>query len=359
MVAAEGARPVQPFPKARQSTLDAENSQAQRCRMTLGERPFSVNRAASKKPMATRSRILRLLAILPLLCVTGCLEFEDQVLTYRYDAGTDTLRIFQDYHGIFGADDATKVTTEEEEQLDSVPKGQRTFFFANWIFEYNREQLGERLKELKDPEKRREMKQPEAAIALYEKLMTLVMDNVRVENDGFYFDAKRRLCGNQKVTVTRVTKLIAAGNDALREMFKAEAGKPETSAEEKAVLLKAGAGPGDFIRLQGNAISVRFPMTPDEFAKWMGPPSDDGRQLTEFRRQGGSITMTNDLVTFSLGAPTNGVTTLTLPMAKNPYTPNIVDAVRKRTPIREEFDASSAAREFLNPSRPANAGQKP
>ena len=102
--------------------------------------------------------MLRLIALLPMLWLTGCLEFEDQTLTYRYDAGTDTLRIFQDYHGIFGADDAAKVTPAEEEQLDSVLKGQRTFFFANWILEYNREQLREFLGQLKDPEKRKEMK---------------------------------------------------------------------------------------------------------------------------------------------------------------------------------------------------------
>ena len=324
--------------------------------MATGEKQFSVNRAASNKPTRIRSRIIHLLALLPLLCVTGCLEFEDQTLTYSYNAGTDTLRIFQDYHGIFGADDTAKATDAEVEELDSVLKGQRTFFFANWIFEYNREQLRERLKELKDPEKRREMKQPEAAIVRYEKLMTLAMDNVRVENDGFYFDAKGRLCGIQKVTVTGVAKLIAAGNDALREMIKAEAGKPETAAEEKAVLLKAGSAPGDFIRLQGNAITVRLPMTADEFAKSMSPASDSARQLTGFRRQGGQITMTNDLVTLSLGARTDVVTALTLPMSTKPYVPNTVDAVRKRNKIREKLDTSLAAREFLNPSRPA---QKP
>lgn len=324
--------------------------------MTTGENQFCVNRTSSIKPIPLSSKILSLFALLPLLCVTGCLEFEDQTLSYRYDTHTDTLRIFQDYHGIFGADDVAKVTDAEAEELDSVLKGQRTFFFANWIMEYNREQLRERLEELKDPEKRRETKQPETAIVRYEKLMTLALDNVRMENDGFYLDAKGRLCGNQKVTVTGVSKLIAAGNEALREMIRAEAGKLETSAEQKAVLLKAERGPGDFIRLQGNAISVRFPTTQDEFAKWMGSPPDDGRQLKEFRRQGGRITMTNDLATFSLGVPTDVVTTLTLPVATKPYVPNAVDAVRKRTSIREKFDPSSAAREFLNPSSPA---QKP
>src|SRR6266540_4087494 len=119
------------------------------------------------------------------------------------------------------------------------------------------------------------MKLPEIASARYEKLLTLVVDDVRVENNGFYFDAKGRLCGNQKVTVTQVTKLIAAGNDALREMIKAKAGNQETSAEEKAALLKAEAGPGNFIQRQGSAFSFRFPMTPRAFAEMMDPAPAD------------------------------------------------------------------------------------
>jgi len=290
----------------------------------------------------------RLFALLPMLWLTGCLEFEDQTLTYSYDSAADTLRIFQDYHGIFGADDTAKLTAEEEEQLDSVLKAQRTFFFANWILEYNREQLRELTQELKDPQKQKEM--TETARARLGKLLTLAVENVRVENNGFYFDAKGRLCGSQKVTVTQVTKLIAAGNDAIREMIKAEARKAETSAEDKAILLKAEAGPGDFIQLQGCALTVHVPMSPRAYAEMMDPGSSDARLLAEFRRQGGRITKTNDLVTVGLGAPTNAVTALTLPMAKKPYVPNAVDAVRKRAGIREKFDASSAARAFLNPS---------
>src|SRR5213075_494799 len=243
-------------------------------------RPFSEPRAESRKQMPVS---LRLFVLLPILLLAGCLEFEDQTLTYRYDPGTDTLRIFQDYHGIFGADAAARVTPAEEEQLDSVLNGQRTFFFANWILEYNREQLRELLQELKDPQKRKELN--ETASAQFEKLLTLAVENVRVENNGFYFDAKGRLCGSQKVTVTQVTKLIAAGNDAIREMIKAEARKAETSAEDKAVLLKAEAGPGDFIQLQGCALTVHVPMSPRAYAEMMDPGSSDARLLAEFRRQ--------------------------------------------------------------------------
>jgi hypothetical protein len=139
-------------------------------------------------------------------------------------------------------------------------------------------------------------------------------------------------------------------------MIKAESGKQETSAEKKAVLLKAAAGPDDFIRLQGNAITVRFPMTAGEFAEMMDPGSGDARLLTGFKQQGGRITRTNDQVTFSLGGPTEEVTALTLPMATKPYSPNAVDAVRKRAGIREKFDPSSAERAFLSPPPPP---QKP
>ena len=162
-------------------------------------RPFSENRAASTTQMTVPSRMLRLFALLPMLLLIGCLEFEDQTLSYRYDSGTDTLRIFQDYHGIFGADDTAKVTDAEMEQLDSVLKGQRTFFFANWILEYNREQLRELLEQLKDPQKRKEMKLSEPASAGYEKLLTLALDNVRVENNGFYFDEIGRASCRERV----------------------------------------------------------------------------------------------------------------------------------------------------------------
>src|SRR5262245_49230124 len=85
------------------------------------------------------SRFLLLVACMGL--VTGCLEFEQQTLTYRYDAKTDTLRIFQSYQGIFGADGNDGLSKDELEQLNSVLTGQRTFFFSNWVWEFNRDAL--------------------------------------------------------------------------------------------------------------------------------------------------------------------------------------------------------------------------
>ena len=89
--------------------------------------------------MAQRYRSTFLVVCLALF--TGCLEFEQQTLTYRYDAKTDTLRIFQSYQGIFGADAKDGLSQDELAQLDSVLTGQRTFFFANWIFELESERF--------------------------------------------------------------------------------------------------------------------------------------------------------------------------------------------------------------------------
>src|SRR5436190_1284717 len=69
--------------------------------------------------------------------LTGCLEFKEQTLAFRHDLKNDSLRIFQEYHGIFGAAKPESLSQEEEEQLHSVLTTQRTLLFTNWIFEFN------------------------------------------------------------------------------------------------------------------------------------------------------------------------------------------------------------------------------
>ena len=125
-------------------------------------------------------RFPSLVLVVCLALFSGCLEFEQQTLTYRYDAKTDTLRIFQSYQGIFGADAKDGLSQDELAQLDSVLTGQRTFFFANWIFEYNRDQLREMIGKLKQPDAQQELKMEPAALARAEILLKLLLDNVRV-----------------------------------------------------------------------------------------------------------------------------------------------------------------------------------
>ena len=310
-----------------------------------------------RKGALMKSRIIQLLAVLSLLWLTGCLEFEDQTLTYRYDAKTDTLRIFQDYHGIYGAKDKSQLEDEEITQLDSVLKGQRTFFFNNWVSEFDKERLKELLGELKDPVKRKEGNEPEAVLVANEKLLMLAIDNVSVVNGRFYVDAKGRLSATQRVTVTQVSRLVAAGNGAISEALKVEAAKDSNSSEDKASILKALQGPADFIRLEGNVLTVHFPMPRGEFDKTLTDEDSGARQWREFKRQGGKVSYANGQGTWTFGSPTDTATILTLPVFVGPYVSNAVAEVRKRAGIVEKFDASAAAKEFVNSSA-ASAIQK-
>src|SRR5262245_53638118 len=187
--------------------------------------------------MANRYLACFLIGCLALL--TGCLEFEQQTLTYRYDTKTDTLRIFQSYQGIFGGDGNNGLSKDELEQLNSVLTGQRTFFFANWIWEFNRDALRETVDKLKQPDAQQELKLDPAGLARAETLLKVVLDNVTVENGPFYFDQHGKLCGVQQVTLKQCSKIIAAANPAVRDYLKIEAAKDDTSAENRSLYLKS------------------------------------------------------------------------------------------------------------------------
>src|SRR4051812_6522369 len=145
-----------------------------------------------------------LTALLLSLALTGCLEFKEQTLAFYLDAPHDTLRIFQDYHGIFGAKGAEGgLDIEEQEQLQSVLTTERTFFFTNWVYEINKANIKAELEKLHAPKKPDAEAQPDHDAKAYsaeelkrvEQLARLVLDNVHIENGTPYFDAKHRLCG--------------------------------------------------------------------------------------------------------------------------------------------------------------------
>ena len=311
--------------------------------------------------MTRRFRRLSSLLVLPGL-LAGCLEFEQQTMSYRYDNVTDTLRIFQDYHGIFGADAKGKagegLSAEEQEQLESVLKGQRTFFFSNWIEEYNREQFEQQLQELKIPEKRAELKLSETGLASLEKLLKLMRENVRVENGPFYLDGGKKLCGVQYVTVTRCSALIAAVNEFAPYFVKTQATEENRSEQDKAVALKFAGHLSPVVQLDGNALTVRWPMTRGGYDQDYGPSAKDAAKLAEARQAGLSFSFEEDTVIWKLGKPADAITRLTLSFSTNPYVPNLVGPAGKQHSIRETFDARAAANDFLLNNRKASAGQK-
>jgi hypothetical protein len=280
--------------------------------------------------------------------LAGCIEFQRQSLSYHYDTATDTLKIFQDYHGIFGGSDEHKLTPDETEQLASVLDGQRTFFFNNWISEINHAQLRETLGNLKDPQHQKEQKLDAPAISHIETLINLLLDNARIENGPFYLDAEGKLSAVQRVTITKTSKLIAAGNEVIRDAFKAEIRKDETTAEERLLYRQSTEQQQDYIKLEGNRLGVRLPMTRAKYDEMFGPKAENRQMNEELKKNGGAINFTRDEVTLSFGQPTDNLTSITLSVSEKTYTTNMLDVVKKRALVREKFDAQAAAREFLS-----------
>jgi hypothetical protein len=293
-------------------------------------------------------KLLLSLALLSLSLLVGCIEFQRQSLSYKYDAATDTLRIFQDYHGIFGEDDRQKLTSGELEQLDSVLGGQRTFFFNNWITEISHANLRETLAKLKDPEYQKQQDLDASAAAHLEALIKLLLDNVRIENGAFYLDGDGKLSAVQRVTIAKTSKLIAAGNEVIRDMLIAQSRKAEITEEERLLLRKSTEKPADYIKLEGNRLRLRWPIPRAEYDKMFGPTSDGHKLREEFTKQGGTITFAGDEATFSIGQPGDKLTSITLSVSEKAYATNVLDVVKKRSLLLEKFDAAAAAREFLS-----------
>jgi len=297
-----------------------------------------------------------------LTLLTGCLEFAKQTMIYHYDKATDTLRIFQDYHGIFGADAKGQpgegLSVQEQDQLESVLRGQRTFFFSNWIFEYNRERVEEQLRELKIPEKRAELKLPEAGLVSLDKLLRLLHENVRVENGPFYFDAGKRLSGVQYLTVTRCSAVIAAANEFAPHFIKTQAEEENLPEEEKAARLRFAGHSVAVVHLEGNALTGRWPMSRRRYDQDFGPSANDAANLAEAREAGLSFSFSDDVVTWKLGKPADAVTRLTLSFSTNDYVPNLVGPVERRHALLETFDAGAAADDFLLRNSKRSAAKK-
>ncbi|MBI5773785.1 MAG: hypothetical protein HZA89_08590 [Verrucomicrobia bacterium] len=297
-------------------------------------------------------KILRLFAAALLLAAfTGCLEFEEQTLAYRHDAQTDTLRIFQDYHGIFGGDQADGLSRDEQEQLRSVLTTPRTFFFANWIFEINHAALREQLNRLRDPEKRREEKFSEEGIVRLEQFFKTLLANSKIENGPLYLDAKGRLCGAQFVTLTKISEVLRTANAVIPDFLRQEAAKEETTAEGKAVMLASAQKRKIFLCLQGNEFTITWPLTRAAYEKAFGAAAEPDPKAAAFRRSGGKVSFADNEVTLTIGAVSDSTTTLTLPMSDKPYVGNAVETAKAQGTIKEKFDAPTAMKKFLAPTR--------
>ena len=285
-----------------------------------------------------------LLFLAPVLALTGCIEFERQTVTYEHDAKADTLLIHQTYHGIYGEDDATKLSDKEREQLDSVMKGQRTFFFSNWILELNVESWKETLAAEVIPKTN---SLEEAFRRAETNLLTLLIANVRIENGKFYLNEKGQPCGSQRVTIRNVSKILEVGNALMRRGLEVEMKAKQTAAERE--LLNASlARPEPFFTLTGQQIRYRYPMSREQFNKDSRDDKAAERFVAEFVKAGGAVSHQNGEMHVRFSRTDSTRETLTLPMTtEKPYQPNALAHIRETYGFAKDFDPKKDMEEFL------------
>lgn len=286
-----------------------------------------------------------LLTVLALL--TGCLDFERETVTYHHDAKTDTLRFHLVYHGIYGAEGRPGLSEQEQTQLHDVLTNERAFFFFNWIFEYDRKRIKEELEKARDPNENGD--KPAALVAKRKKLLELLLANVRVENGPFFLDDHSRLCGVQRVTLQKVSEIVRAANELIREELRPMVDNPMTDDDEREAIRRSLAKAGEFLRLAGNRLTLRWPMTREDHEKQFGEQASEETKsaLGEFGEQGGHFAWEGGEVFTHVGTTNRQHATLTLRGGKKHYTPNAVHAVRARAKILEKFDATAAAKAFV------------
>jgi hypothetical protein len=223
------------------------------------------------------------------------------------------------------------------DQLTSVMEVQRTFFFNNWITEYNRE----RLEEMRDTPPG-ELESDPAYEAVIRDAIPMLLANVTVENVGFYFDANQRLCGAQQVTVRQVSKVFDAVNKVVRHVMRDQAARDDKSAEEKRSLLAFANAGKKALRIEGNQLEVQMPLSEADFLEF----KNHSPQGAAFTKSGGVKKLEDGVLVLTIGGKDAKSGSLTMPFSGSPYNSKAVAHARKYG-IKESFDAAQAARDFL------------
>tara|TARA_A200000113_G_scaffold173843_1_gene158970 strand:+ start:123 stop:1034 length:912 start_codon:yes stop_codon:yes gene_type:complete len=217
------------------------------------------------------NRLLSFLITLACFSFSSCIEFEREKIAYVHYEEKDELRVTLRYEGIFGNLDKGKnsqngpyditakdtLNQKQIEQLESVLEKKRAFFFSNWIFEYNQNTLKEILKK----------EEEELAIASKvfgkpeKELIKALLDEIEVENVGFYVDAKGRLCGAQTLRLSNASKVIILANKVLGRQLKARLAEMKTFSSKTISLIKEKLKEDfPYIRLSGNLLHLSMIM---------------------------------------------------------------------------------------------------
>lgn len=279
-----------------------------------------------------------LIAIAAVCLLQGCVEFERQSLVYRHDTDRDELRILMIYEGIY-AENARDVG-----ELRSLLLRPRTFLFSNWIMEYDRDAWLRALDEL------RQDKSPNhpASTAAQIRLRKLGLDNIRVENGKFYLNDRNKLAAWQQVTITNVTALLSAANEAINAALLAgelQTGDlPLASADSAQFILDAAAANHNWLQLTDGQWRVRLPLAPEDYTAFLAEADDTWPSLTRagFRRQ-----WRTGVAELIFGTP-HVHNSLVLDVFDGPYQPNLVTFVEDQGLMDPGPDFDQITRVFIN-----------
>ena len=203
--------------------------------------------------------------------------------------------------------------------------------------------MREQLNKLKEEAKE---SKPDPRNGNLETLLKLLVDHVRIENGGWYIDGDGKLSGVQRVTITGVSNLVAAGNVVIRDAYKDAADSFATNETVHALYLKSIEQPREYIKLEGNRITVRLPATKAEYEEHV-LAEGSRKQLEQFKKSGGQVDFKDNEIIASIGQPTDKQTTWTMSFSEKTYRTNLLQEVKKRGLIQEKLDPEAAARSFF------------
>ena len=229
------------------------------------------------------NRLLSFLITLVCFSFSSCIEFEREKIAYVHDEEKDELRVTLTYEGIFGnldkgqnsqhgPDDITtadSLNKQQIEQLESVLEQKRAFFFSNWIFEYSASSSAKMLEKIIKENGQGKFGEPE------KKLIKSLLDNIEVQNIGFYKNNAEQLCGAQTLRISNISVIIPLANQVIGRQMKAHIQEMREEREEKVPnsfttetidLIESKVEQNfPFIQVKGNLITLTLIMTePDQ-----------------------------------------------------------------------------------------------
>ena len=246
--------------------------------------------------------------------LSSCIEFENQKIIFNHNPENDELHLVIRYQGIFGnleqdqnsqkspSDIASKDSLNQKqiEQIESVLQEKRAFFFSNWIFEYSPKTLPQLLEDIIKRNDNGRFDKPE------QDLIKALIENVELQNVGFYKNGQGQLCGAQTLNIQNFSKVIELSNHVIRrqtiahipqmreEGIKGNVGNA-VSEESIQFLEKKMKDPYSFIQMNGNLLTFQFPNLYSE-------TENITLSLLKDLPQGANIRLKNGNVTIEIGA---------------------------------------------------------